>query len=232
MLWELKMLQLIIIIILAALGLKYSRYKKSIYKDESGNSFFKTIFNKGNYGEFCIFEKLEHLECNKKLLTNLYLPKYNDPTETTEIDIVMICSSGIFVFEVKNYKGWIYGNEKSKYWTQTFNKNSKFKFLNPIWQNKLHTKSLISYLGNSSEQIVQSIIVFTKRSEFKNVNVSPESNVITENQFIKYLIRYIENDSVLSETQINDIFNQLKSFNKVDKSTKKNHIEKINKLSI
>ena len=130
MLWELKVLQVIIALVFIFLGTRYLRYKKSTYKYESENSFLKTIFNKGNYGEFCIFEKIERLDCNKKLLTNLYLPKHNDPSETTEIDLVMICTSGIFVFEVKNYKGWIYGNEKSKYWTQTFNKNSKFKFLN------------------------------------------------------------------------------------------------------
>jgi hypothetical protein len=38
---------------------KYIRYRGSDYKIASRNSFFKTIFDKGNYGEFLIFSYLE-----------------------------------------------------------------------------------------------------------------------------------------------------------------------------
>jgi hypothetical protein len=77
-----------------------------------------TIFDKGRNGEYQIYKRLRNHE-NKggKFLFNCYLPKENG--ETTEIDVLLINKNGIFVFESKNYSGWIFGDEKSKNWTQT-----------------------------------------------------------------------------------------------------------------
>lgn len=50
-----------------------------------------------------------------KILRNIYLPKENG--ETAEIDVIYITKKGIFIFESKNYSGWIFGDEKSRYWT-------------------------------------------------------------------------------------------------------------------
>jgi len=38
---------------------------------------------------------------------------------STQIDHIVISIYGIFVIETKNYRGWIHGNEKSEYWTQS-----------------------------------------------------------------------------------------------------------------
>ena len=45
-----------------------------------------------------------------RTLRNVYIPKDNG--ETSEIDVVYITQKGIFVFESKNYSGWIFGDEK------------------------------------------------------------------------------------------------------------------------
>lgn len=43
------------------------------------------------------------------MLRNIYVP-YNG--KTSEIDVLMIREKGIFVFESKNYSGWIFGGLK------------------------------------------------------------------------------------------------------------------------
>lgn len=48
----------------------------------------------------------------KKLLLTAILKK-NDGS-TIELDIVMIHETGIYVFESKNYSGWIFGSEKKQ----------------------------------------------------------------------------------------------------------------------
>lgn len=54
----------------------------------------------GSYGEYCIFKLLKSYESQgAKFLFNVYLPKGEN--ETTEIDVLMICSQGIYVFESK-----------------------------------------------------------------------------------------------------------------------------------
>lgn len=76
---------------------RYLKFRGSKYQNASGNTFVKTLFDKGNYGEFLTFAQLEELKGYVKLMTNLYLPK-KDGT-TTEIDVLMICETGIYVFE-------------------------------------------------------------------------------------------------------------------------------------
>ena len=56
-----------------------------------------------------------------KFLFNIYIPKKGN--ETTEIDVLMISSKGLFVFESKNYSGWIFGGDNQKYWYQTLPSN-------------------------------------------------------------------------------------------------------------
>lgn len=41
-----------------------------------------------------------------KVLRNVYVPKDNG--ETSEIDVLFITQKGIFVFESKNYSGWMF----------------------------------------------------------------------------------------------------------------------------
>lgn len=78
-------LSLAFVIILLPRYIRYIRYKGSGYKAASGNSFFKTVFDKGNYGEFLTYNKLEKLNGYHKLMTNLYIPKTDG--STTEIDL-------------------------------------------------------------------------------------------------------------------------------------------------
>lgn len=67
-----------------------------------------------------------------KILRNVYLPKDNG--ETSEIDVLYITQKGIFVFESKNYSGWIFGDEKGQYWTAMLPNRQKNRFYNPIKQ--------------------------------------------------------------------------------------------------
>ena len=95
-------------------------------------------FNKGRYGEYLIYKYLKGHEINGAMfLFNVYVPKENG--ETSEIDVIMIHHKGIFVFESKNYSGWIFGSETQRMWTQTLPKgrkrSHKESFYNPIIQN-------------------------------------------------------------------------------------------------
>lgn len=105
-------------------------------------------------GELEIFEALKYLEGSPLFLFNVYLPTKNKD-KFSEIDIVMIHLSGIYIFESKNLKGWIFGNENNRFWTQvlcyTKNKKSikqKNRFFNSILQNKIHIRNFKRYTRN------------------------------------------------------------------------------------
>ena len=163
---------LIVLVIFLFYVLRMYKYDKSKYKEESGNNFFSVMMDKGKYGEYLSFNWLEKIRGEHKILTNVYLPKGNG--ETTEVDLIYIHETGIYVLESKNYSGWIFGDEKSKYWMQTLENRHKEKFYNPIWQNNTHIKYLIKLL-NANEEFIKSIIVFSDRCTIKKMEVSSEN---------------------------------------------------------
>lgn len=157
------------------------KYNKSNYKYESGVGLFKYLFDTGSFGEALIFFELEKLPMYSKIMANLYIPTEDG---TTEIDVLYISSSGIYVIESKNYSGWIFGDEKARNWTAVLFK-TKNKFLNPIWQNKKHIKYLSKVLVDVQ---LRSLIVFSERCELKKVNVE-EGLVIKRGKLRKLILR-------------------------------------------
>ncbi len=206
---------------------KYLKFRKSNYKIESGNSFISTVFDKGNYGEFLTFFYLENLDDFKRLLVNVYIPKDDG---TTEIDLIMLSPMGIYVFESKNYSGWIFGNEKSQYWTQTLENKQKNKFFNPIWQNKGHITAFKDNLEKPEDSLFKSYIVFSERCELRKIELdSRDVKIIKRNDLMVKIKEDLKNSSiVLKPEEILNIYSKLKQYSNVDKSLKKEHIKNIN----
>lgn len=123
--------------------------------------------NLGQFGEFSTEFALtnDNLDGELVVLKNIYVP-YRD--KTSEIDLLMIHEKGIFVFESKNYSGWIFGNASQLNWTQSLQNGEKHHFYNPIRQNQTHIKALSEYL-NMPISSFTSYIVFSERCSLKSV---------------------------------------------------------------
>lgn len=204
---------------------RYIRYRGSTYKIASGNSFFKTVLDKGNYGEFLTFSYLEKLGGHHKLMTNLYLPK--EDGSTTEIDLIMISETGIYVFESKNYSGWIFGDEKNKNWTQSLENKKKNQFYNPIWQNKGHISALKAAVEIDKDDFYKSYIIFSERCTLKKINVtSPNVKVIKRNALIKTIKKDIdESTRVMTIEEVNQLYSKLQKYTCADETVKKAHVD-------
>lgn len=147
-------------------------------------------------------------------LNNITLPLANGGS--TQIDHIIVSVYGIFVIETKNYKGWIYGSEKQKQWTQAFPNGSKFKFQNPLRQNYLHIKTLADLLGLELSYF-HSTIAFIGECELKTRDELPE-NVLTTG-----MVSYVKKkeDRLLTEDEVTSIVEQIES-NKFSKSWRTN----------
>ena len=164
---------------------------------------------------------LQKLEGYSKTLVNVYLPK--EDSTTTEVDMIFIHQTGIYVIESKNYGGWIFGNENSRFWMQTFKTGKKDRFYNPIWQNNTHIKYLKKQLPQIEDNIIKSLIVFSERCSIKEMHTSSD-NV--------YVIKTMQNildvsKQVISPDEIINIYNKLKPYTNVSEDVKMKHIENI-----
>lgn len=110
-------------------------YHHSEYRSVTHRSLLSVIFDKGAWGEYLIYRHLKKMRGERRWLFNVYLPR--EGGRTTEIDVLLIHESGVYVFESKNYAGWIFGTESQKVWTQCLKpsekaRTRKYHFLNPI----------------------------------------------------------------------------------------------------
>lgn len=112
------------------------------------------------------------------------------------IDHIIVSKYGVFVVETKNMKGWIFGGERQKTWTQRIY-NHKTKFQNPLHQNYKHTKTLEAALSLSPDKIF-SVVVFVGDCTFKT---SMPENVNYPRGYLRYIKSKTETKLTDSEVE-------------------------------
>ena len=225
---------LLVLLILGAITFAFLfniNYEKSEYYAITHIPFLKVYFDKGRFGEYLTYKGLKSLKGYKRFLFNVYIPK--DDGTFTEIDAIMLHESGIYVFESKNYSGWIFGSETQKNWTQTLrteqNKTYKSTFLNPIIQNKVHIKWLQNYLHDNSTLPFYSYIVFSERCELKKVTLTSGDHFVVKREDIKFAVsaKASKTGKLLTPSKIEALFKQLYPLTQVNSSIKASHIQNI-----
>jgi restriction system protein len=152
-------------------------------------------------------------------LNNVTIPTLDG---TTQIDHLIVSRYGIFVIESKNMNGWIFGNEKSAEWTQSF-PGGKFKFQNPLRQNYRHTKCLSEFLGIGHDKL-HSVVMFWGDSIFKTP--------MPQNVLDKGYSNYIKSKSevLFTDEEVNEIVKAIQT-GKLPRTwaTRREHVASLNK---
>ncbi|MCR5480129.1 MAG: NERD domain-containing protein [Ruminococcus sp.] len=206
------------------------------YKATKRLFFTGLLLDKGAYGEYKTYSRLRSYEnAGAKFLFNVYLPSTSKYTDTTEIDVLMISDRGVFVFESKNYSGWIFGNDKQKMWTQCLPQGKgrqaiKEKFFNPVWQNNAHIKALRNLIQSNTIP-VYSLIVFSERCTLKEISLynSPNTTVLNRNE-LNQVVENVYSYALpsLDQGSINTLYSLLLPHSQVSDAVKQQHIEQIN----
>ena len=193
--------------------------------------FIRTLLNyenKGQFGEYATeFALTNHnIDGQFIVLKNLYLPLQQ---RTTEIDLLMIHEKGLFVFESKNYSGWIFGDAEQLKWTQSLQNGDKNLFYNPIRQNRTHIKALASYLGKPVSAFT-SYIVFSERCSLKKVPLDTAEVVIVRrpNMLKKLRVMLKQSPTVYSNEEIQTMAAKLRELTNRTAAEKQQHNDDIN----
>lgn len=221
----------LIAIAVVAYVIASSLYRETNYYKATRKSLICVFWNKGTRGEFLTYLKLRSYEKDgARFLFNCYLPKDNG--ETSEVDVLMIHRSGIYVYECKHYSGWIFGSDQAQYWRETFfngKKVSKFPFYNPIKQNATHIKWLKEKIGGGYP--IYSVIVFSGSCTLKKLDLGETDAFVVKINRLLRIVREIKRHmgDVLPQEQVDELFKELYPHTQVGDLVKRKHIEDINR---
>jgi hypothetical protein len=182
---------------------------------------FKRINKKGHWFEFECYEAIiKGLDYKCKIINNIIIPRLDSINEYAEIDLLIFHYTGIYVLELKDYKGYVYGKKENIKWNVGYSQNYKnkktYEFYNPIKQNEGHIQDLnkikpfnyINYVIFSNSMVFNSYI----------------SNVVTINKFIDD----VKTNQMLSNNEIMEvkqIYQTLKKYDlSNDESVKEQHV--------
>lgn len=154
-----------------------------------------TSFNRGTKSERDLVLRLLKKGIPKEtIFHDLCIVKNNG--KFSQIDVVVATTEGIIVFEVKDFSGWIFGNGNYSHWTKVLAYGKrKYRFYNPIKQNKNHIEA-IKKKSNQFENIpFFSIIVFYGDCELKEINYVPKGTFLVKSHRIFEVLKQIKKNN-------------------------------------
>lgn len=195
-----------------------------LYKTKTGEIIKDTkAQNIGVAGENEIAQLLMNTGIRSYIFKNVYVQFNNG--KSTEIDLVMLTASGIYVIESKNYSGAIFGNENEHDWEVIYNSGKRYKLYNPIMQNITHIRALSSALRIPQEYFI-SVVVFGNKANISGINASSTVlNTIELQRFIQQDVRL--RGVCFTPQNIRDISNSLSLMTNVSNRVKKSHIKQV-----
>lgn len=128
-------------------------------------------------------------------------------TDLLQIDCLAVDRRGIFVFESKDYAGWIYGHGDRAHWTQVlaYGKN-KNQFYNPIRQNQAHARAIRALCGDYP---IYSVIVFGREATLKVLEDMPKDCIICTQAGLYNALDSLSNGEILTEDEVEEACQKL-----------------------
>jgi len=212
--------------------------KKTSRKSPTPNAPKERTINSsriGELGEYKINIQLDQLPKDTKYLTDIMIKNPKSRTGFSQIDHIIVSAYGLFVIETKNYNGEIKGGRSDKYWRVS----NRFNMFNPLKQNFGHIKALERVLSELPDLLYISMVSFTMRCRF---SIDPELRKIESNELIVYdtelsefinrkinRIKATSDKSLLTETEVQNIYEIIQSSNITDPALRSEHVAKIKK---
>ena len=208
---------------------KRKRERKQLERDKELISSV-TSLNRGTNSElYLILQLLNSGIPPVTIYHDLIIKK--DKGEFSQIDLVLVTSEGIIVFEVKDFSGWIYGSGSNTNWTKVLSYGrKKYKFYNPIKQNNNHISELRKTLKQFENIPFFSVIVFFGDCELKEINYVPRGTYLVKSHRVFEVLDLIKNENEPIEyTDKREVVDKLKELVSLGENVEyqKQHIENI-----
>lgn len=204
----------LLLVIFGAIVLLVTLLLYRLYKEDKENrALIATVtdLNRGNNAEHnMILQLLKSGIAPTDIYHDLLLVSNNG--RTAQIDIVCITQIGVLVIEVKDYSGWLYGSVHQNQWTQVLNYGKeKYKFYNPILQNKTHIDAIKQCAPDIAALPYHSIIVFDGDCDLKTSLALPtDTAVLHKVHLADYIQQLLKHTTIIPATDYDKLRTMLK----------------------
>jgi hypothetical protein len=197
---------------------------------------------KGMMGEYFVKKQLKKLATKYQGLSfhNLML---GTGVQSTQLDNLLITSKAVYVIEVKNYAGRVYGGQYQDQWYQTIRYDNKKRgrrgrtytkthiaknaFFNPIKQNQIHVNAIKQSIQSVESLPIFNVVVFMNRTNITNVEMKDETSFVVNRRHLSRLIKQKEKELNTQVVDLATIQNEFIKKNTFSKENLKSHIRKI-----
>lgn len=191
------------------------------------------VLEKGDEGELETYNALSSLINPEKypILRDLYIAKTGK--HFSQIDILLIHATGIYVIESKNWSTKISGDPNMKFINPNHNDPTN-RSQNPIIQNENHIKTLTNFLNKKLPNLTSklqyiSILAFGNACDYTSLlNSSPNLLITSYNKLAQdlsyYIINNTSNTELLSQSDIKLLTEILNPCLNISEDLKKEHI--------
>ncbi len=199
------------------------------YEYEKGYKLPSFLMSKSEFLEYKTFNKIKCIDGFKKVLVDLLIDV--DDKKSSQIDLVALHKSGIYVIECKNSVCSINGNYSDKYW----NYSNDLRY-SALYQNNGHINALKSKLNIDDDYYFNSIIVFGNQAKIDIYNDSCDDNfynpyLITLRDIKSTLYKISkEKEDLFSDDDLVNIYQKLSYYSKPTPEAKLKHIEYTKKI--
>jgi hypothetical protein len=197
---------------------------------------------KGMIGEYFVKKQLEKLAKKYQGLSfhNLML---GTGDQSTQLDNLLITSKAVYVIEVKNYAGRVYGGQYQDQWYQTIRYDNKRRgrggrtytkthiaknaFFNPIKQNLIHVNAIKQSIQSVQSLPLFNVVVFMNRTNITNVEMKDDIAYVINRRHLRRLVKQKEKELNTQSVDLTLIQDEFTKKNTFSKANLKKHIRKI-----
>lgn len=185
---------------------------KVIYEDSTGLALEEEVYN--------VLSKLKDI--NKfYVIPSL---QFNYGTGSTQIDAIVVTKCKIYVIEVKDISGSVYGNAKNDT-VDIYNGEKKYSKYNPVKQNTKHILIFRKFFKISYSIPIVNVVIFGKRTKkVKIYNNDKYIKIMSFSEFKSFFLAEIEeNENLVSYLNVRKLSLKIISESKNNVKARKNH---------
>jgi len=197
-------------------------------KNEYGEYLKDKNVQKGILAEEKIVKILERIFKRENIIHDSYFR--DDELVTTQVDIIAIDSTGIYIIESKAYSSIIAGKSDEKMWVQLFGGKKYKRFPNPINQNTRHLEAIKNNLKEFSlpDNCFKSYIVFDNNCKL-DISIEEDcmAKVIQQKDLLYTILEERKQaENILTDEIIDNISRRFRAHSDIDYKIKMEHVKR------